>query len=58
MNEYRITLVCTATPISATKPKPDETLKFVPVSRSASRPPTGTVTSTLNMMMSGNFRLP
>ena len=58
MNEYRMTLVWTATPISATNPKPDDTLKFVPVSLSASRPPTGTVTSTLNMMISGNFRLP
>ena len=53
-----MTLVCTATPISATKPNPDDTLKFVPVSFSASSPPTGTVTSTLNMMISGNFRLP
>ncbi len=53
-----MTLVCTATPISATKPSPDETLKLVPVSLSASRPPTGSVTSTLNMMISGNFRLP
>jgi len=58
MNYYRMTLVCTATPISATKPKPDETLKCVSVSFSASSPPTGTVTRTLNMMISGNFRLP
>ena len=38
--------------------KTDDTLKFVPVSFSASRPPTGTVSSTLKMIMSGNFMLP
>ena len=53
-----MTLVCTATPISARKPKPDDTLKCVPVSFSASSPPTGTVTSTLNMMITGNLKLP
>src|SRR6476620_680585 len=57
-NEYRMTLVWTATPINATKPKPDDTLKCVPVSFKASSPPTGTVTSTLNMMMAGNLRFP
>ena len=58
MNEYRITLVCTATPINATKPSIDETLKLVCVMRNASSPPTGSVTSTLKKMMSGNFKLP
>ena len=53
-----MTLVCTATPISATKPSIDDTLKLVCVSRSASSPPTGSVTSTLKKMMSGNFKLP
>ncbi len=53
-----MTLVCTATPVSARKPRPDDTLKFVPVSLSASRPPTGSVTSTLKTMMIGNLRLP
>ena len=58
MNEYRITLVCTATPISATKPNIDETLKLVCVIHSASSPPTGSVTITLKKMISGNFRFP
>ena len=58
MNEYRMTLVCTATPISATNPSMDETLKLVAVSHSASKPPTGSVTSTLKKMISGNFKLP
>ena len=53
-----MTLVCTATPISATKPSMDDTLKLVPVSHSASNPPTGSVMSTLRKMISGNFRFP
>ena len=58
MNDYRMTLVWIATPMSATNPRLDETLKLVFVSFKARRPPTGAVTSTLNMMMSGSFTLP
>ena len=41
MYSNMITPVCTETPNSARKPTPDETLKCVPVSSSASNPPTG-----------------
>ena len=58
MNEYRMTLVWIATPVSATNPRPDETLKLVPVRLRATRPPTGAVTSTLNTIIRGSFRLP
>ena len=58
MNEYRMTLVWTATPISATNPSMDDTLKLVCVSRSASRPPTGSVTNTLKKMITGNLKFP
>ena len=46
-----MTLVWTATPINATKPNIDETLKLVPVSHNASKPPTGSVIRTLNKMI-------
>ena len=36
-----MTPVCTATPNSARKPTPDETLKWVRVTSSAIRPPMG-----------------
>lgn len=38
-----ITPICTDTPNSARKPTPDETLKLVPVTRSASNPPMGAI---------------
>jgi hypothetical protein len=55
MKEYRMTLVCTATPISATNPNMEETLKLVPVAHNASKPPTGSVTRTLKKIIIGNF---
>ena len=41
MYSSMITPVCTETPNRARNPTPDETLKFVPVKRRASRPPMG-----------------
>ena len=41
MYSSMITPVCTATPKSARNPTPEETLKWVPVSSSASSPPMG-----------------
>jgi hypothetical protein len=38
-----MTPVCTDTPNSAKKPTPEDTLKLVPVSRRASRPPMGAI---------------
>ena len=44
-----ITPVCTETPKRARKPIPDETLKCVPVSQSASRPPSGARLTLINI---------
>ena len=43
MYSSMITPVCTDTPNSARNPTPDDTLKCVPVSNSASRPPIGAI---------------
>src|SRR5229473_5618447 len=43
MYSSMMTPVCTETPKSAKKPTPEETLKCVPVNRSASNPPMGAI---------------
>ena len=52
-----MTAVCTETPNSARKPMPDETENGVPVSHSASRPPTGAESSTPTTVITGNLKL-
>ncbi len=49
MYSSMMTPVCTETPKSARNPTPEETLKFVPVKRRASRPPMGAM-ATLAMI--------
>ena len=55
--EMYTTAVCTDTPNSARNPIPDDTENGVPVSRSASRPPSGAESSTPATVMNGNLKL-
>ena len=57
MYETRMTAVSTDTPISASSPRTDETLKGVLVSFSAISAPTGSVITTPRAMVNGKFEI-